>query len=249
MKIYKVKQFGVYKNEDEYYVCLGLRNNLVYLNLRSMEGELKRIKQFVNKSLEIKEFSDYIYEIYQSQTFEDYLYYTVSPIISYYVTDKLDFDAPMDEKSCMPVDLKYRVKKVDIPKGIVKTWLLKNQIVNKNIGGFVTVKDILSDSANAGYIRTYSWKKEEMLQAQKYYMKEVFEYINYSNVEIYRDTNYLYFVYRENNIRFLHYKIPVTQKKLEKVRHFINVVYFSPAHSGKVFDISGKEKVENFTRL
>ena len=58
MKICKFEQFSVYKNEDEYYVCLGLRNNLAYLNLRSMEGELKQIKQFVNKSLEIKEFSD-----------------------------------------------------------------------------------------------------------------------------------------------------------------------------------------------
>ena len=45
MKICKFEQYRVYKNEDEYYVCLGLRNNLVYLNLRSMEGELKQIKQ------------------------------------------------------------------------------------------------------------------------------------------------------------------------------------------------------------
>lgn len=250
MKICKFEQFGVYKNEEAYYICLGIHNNTSYLNLRHIRGELLQTKQFVEKSLNLKDFSSYIYELYQSQTFEDYIYYSLSPIIFYYVTEKLDFNASMNEKRCMPVELEYRAKKVDVPKEAVKTWILKNQLVNKDIGGFVTVRDILSDRNNAGYIKAYNWKKEEMIQAQKYYMKEVFDYVlSFNCVDIYRDKKYLYFVYKEDNVNYLHYKIPVTQKKLDKIRHYINVVNFSPAHSGQMFDITGKQKVENFTRL
>lgn len=255
MKIRKVKQLDVYYEDEKYYICLGMHEKSSYNSFEFIEGELNQAHDFVNRiyknDFAFSGFAECGYELYCGETFEDYIYYAMTPFITYYETDTLDFSKPVSVKNLKMFELDYRAKKINVKKEIVKNWYLKNRLLG--LVNFYTIKDLMKLPCNQGIIAEYAWKKEDMRKAQKYYMKALFnDMLANTSVRLYKDDNYLYYVYihgKNTGRIYYHYKISMKEEPLVKVKHFFQVYNFGRASKNTRLLVDGLEPVLSFDDL
>ena len=248
MKFSKIKQFDVFDVDGSYYICLGLSENSVYKSFQFIEGEITQAYEFMKCKLKDFIFASYAYELYLSETFKDYIYYALNPTFTYYVTDKLNFSKAIDRRDCTELEIDYRAKKVKVDKEEIRTWYLKNKFFG--LEDFLTINDLMKAAWNQNIISEYKWKREDLIKAQKYYMRPLLDYYisKYaSDVFMYTDDKYLYYTYGKE--RLYHYRVKRDIEPLIKVRNYFQVYNFGLAHTGKILDIKYLKPVHNFLEL
>lgn len=242
------EQYSCYKT-DYYIIYLGMYKNNYFVDFSNFTMYFKKMLKFIRKELSLVDIN---YSLFKPETFDEFLDLLLSTAKCYYITDTLDLGI-YSENNVRTLKMDYRMKPIDVSKKEIKSWLVKNTMLSYNKGTYVSLEELKANPQNLEIIEQYKWTKEELLSAQKYYMKDIFSIFMARNttVSMYKDSSYLYYTVC-GNCSFD--KISIETDKLTKIRLFLHTVdslnSVEMMHNGfQPFDINGKVKIKSYEDL